>query len=414
MPIPNRQFCELHEPGKKLSTLEVSKKRRLGKLIIRIIIISVLIILITGCAISNNNGGSSATVGYREEDTSKDIIDDGMTINKEEQNMSESFKIIPDYRNSRYKEIYLAGGCFWGIQAYFDQIYGIVYTDVGYANGDSGETDYHSIKKTGHAETLHAFYDPEKITLQELLKYFYGVIDPTSVDRQGNDMGTQYRSGIYYIDKEDREVIESVTAEEQAKYSEKIVTEIQQLSNYVLAEDYHQDYLEKNPYGYCHIDLTNIPRQKPKVILEDYPKPALEEIREKLTDLQYSITQESATEYAFQNIYWNNKDVGIYVDIVTGEPLFLSMDKFDSGTGWPSFTKPIQWNVINYVIDRTLGMERIEVRSRSGDSHLGHLFYDGPSEEGGLRYCINSGALDFVSYDDLEQKGYGRFKTFFE
>jgi len=327
---------------------------------------------------------------------------------------SNYLNVMPNYKNSRYKEIYLAGGCFWGVQAYFDKIIGIEYTSVGYANGESDNTDYNSIKKTGHAETVYVVYDPEKITLDELLEYYYRIIDPTSLNKQGNDIGTQYRTGIYYVDEEDKKIIEEVTAKEQTKYSEKIVTEIKPLVNYVLAEDYHQNYLENNPGGYCHIDLSQIPREKPKVNLGDYPKPSMEEIKKKLTDLQFRITQESATEYAFENKYWNNKETGLYVDIVTGEPLFLSLNKFDSGTGWPSFTRPIQWDVVTYNSDKSGGMERIEVRSRSGDSHLGHLFYDGPVAEGGLRYCINSGALDFIKLDELKDRGYGKFIILFE
>lgn len=326
----------------------------------------------------------------------------------------ESLKIIPDYKNSRYKEIYLAGGCFWGIQDYIDGIYGVEFTNVGYANGKTEQTDYNSIKKTGHAETVYVVYDPEKITLDELLGYFYGIIDPTSLNKQGNDQGIQYRSGIYYVDEEDKKIIESVTSKEQAKYSESIVTEIEPLKNYIPAEDYHQNYLDKNPYGYCHIDLSKIPKEKPEVNPADYPKPPTEEIREKLTDLQFSITQESNTESPFKNEYWNNKGAGLYVDIVTGEPLFLSVNKFDSGTGWPSFTRPIQWDVVTYVADESNGMQRIEVRSRSGDSHLGHLFFDGPKEEGGLRYCINSGALDFIGLEELKDRGYDKFRIFFE
>jgi peptide methionine sulfoxide reductase msrA/msrB len=335
-------------------------------------------------------------------------------INKEEGSKNKPFMIIPDYKNSRYKEIYLAGGCFWGVQAYIDRIIGVEYTNVGYANGNSEKTEYYSLKETGHAETVYVVYDPEKITLEELLGYFYGIIDPTILNKQGNDIGGQYRSGIYYVDEEDREIIESVTASEEARLGKEIVTEIEPLKNYVLAEDYHQNYLDKNPGGYCHIDLNNIPTEKPRVNLEDYPKPSLEEIKGKLTDKQFSITQENFTEYAFDNKYWDNKEAGLYVDIVTGEPLFLSINKYDSGSGWPSFTRPIQLDVIVYNKDESLGMERIEVRSRSGDSHLGHLFYDGPVEEGGLRYCINSGALDFIPLDELEERGYGKFKVLFE
>ncbi len=334
--------------------------------------------------------------------------------NSKKDNQKESVMIVPDYKNSRYKEIYLAGGCFWGLQAYIDRISGIEYTNVGYANGTGDKTDYNSIKETGHAETVYVVYDPEKISLARLLGYYYAVIDPTALNRQGNDRGGQYRSGIYYVDEGDREIIDSVTADEQAKYSEKIVTEVEPVKNYVLAEDYHQNYLEKNAGGYSHINLSKIQEVKPLVNLEDYPKPTDEEIKKKLTGLQFSITRESFTESPFENEYWDNKEAGLYVDIVTGEPLFLSTDKYNSGTGWPSFTRPIQWSVVTYHTDKSAGMERIEVRSRSGDSHLGHLFYDGPAEEGGLRYCINSGALDFVRLGELEERGYGKFKVLFE
>ncbi len=340
--------------------------------------------------------------------------------NKEKETMEKEMKenkqiiIIPDYKNSRYKEIYLAGGCFWGLQAYFDRMMGIEYTNVGYANGDSEKTDYYSIKKTGHAETVYVVYNPAKITLEELLGYYYEIIDPTSLNKQGNDVGTQYRTGIYYVNSEDKEVIENVTKNQQAKYNKKIVTEILPLKNYVLAEDYHQNYLDNNPGGYCHIDLSKVPREKPRVNINDYPKPSLDEIKKKLTPLQFSITQENATESAFNNEYWGNKEPGLYVDVVTGQPLFLSLNKYDSGTGWPSFTRPIQWDVVTYREDSSLGMKRIEVRSRSGDSHLGHLFYDGPKQETGLRYCINSGSLNFIPLDEMEKRGYVKFKVFFE
>ncbi len=318
---------------------------------------------------------------------------------------------MTDYKNSRYKEIYLAGGCFWGTQAYFDRMMGVVYTNVGYANGKSPETDYESVSGTGHTETVYIVYDPEELPLEELLGYYYGIIEPTVLNQQGNDIGTQYRTGIYYVDEKDRDLILKVTEEVQKKHEDPIVTEIEPLEHYVLAEDYHQDYLVKNPTGYCHVDLSSVPREKPRVDAKDYKKPSVEEIKNKLTELQFDITQNSATEYAFQNEFWDNKERGIYVDIITGEPLFLSTDKFDSGCGWPSFTRPIQKDVINYEQDDSLSMSRVEVRSRVGDSHLGHVFPDGPKEEGGLRYCINSGSLEFVPYDSMEERGYGDYKA---
>jgi peptide methionine sulfoxide reductase msrA/msrB len=335
------------------------------------------------------------------------------TIGVDQNTESEVQEVIPLYGDSRYSEIYLAGGCFWGVQAYFDRITGVAYTNVGYANGEDENTDYGSISKTGHAETVYVVYDPEKLSLEELIGYFYGIIEPTTLNKQANDQGTQYRSGIYYVDEEDKEIIEAVTADEQSKYSNEIVTEILPLANYVYAEDYHQDYLDKNPNGYCHVNLNEIPNEKPLVNPADYPKPSTDELREKLSSLEFAITQEGSTEPAFDNEYWDNKESGLYVDIVTGEPLFMSSDKFDSGSGWPSFTRPIQWNVLTYPADKSAGMERVEVRSRSGDSHLGHVFTDGPEEEGGLRYCINSGALQFIGLDEMEELGYGKYKVLF-
>lgn len=332
----------------------------------------------------------------------------------QEEREGNTMRVLPNFETSRYKEIYLAGGCFWGSQAYLDQIMGVLYTTVGYANGENDKTDYYSIGKTGHAETVYIAYDPERISLKELLGYYYGIIDPTMLNQQGNDKGTQYRTGIYYVDKEDLSVIEEVYREQQEKNKDPLVVEIEPLKNYVLAEDYHQEYLDKNPGGYCHVNLSDIPRRKPMVKAGDYPKPSKEELKNRLTDLQYSITQEESTERPFDNIYWDNKEVGLYVDLVTGEPLFLSTDKYDSGSGWPSFTKPIQWDVVNYKKDSSLGMGRIEVRSRSGDTHLGHLFYDGPKEAGGLRYCMNSGSLEFIPLDEFSEKGYEDYRIFFE
>ena len=319
-----------------------------------------------------------------------------------------------DYSESDYKEIYLAGGCFWGVEEYFDNILGVLKTNVGYANGETETTDYSSINKTGHTEAIYLVYDPQVIPLERILEYFYSVIEPTSLNRQGNDIGTQYRTGIYYVDEEDLEIINRVTQKEQEKYSEPIATEIEPIMNYILAEDYHQDYLKKNPNGYCHIDLTNIPQQKPLIRTSDYPKPSLDEIKAKLSDLEFSITQESATEVSFSSPLLDINEDGLYVDIVTGEPLFLSTNKFDSGSGWPSFTRPIKNEVVVFKKDASLGMERTEVRSRIGDSHLGHVFPDGPKSEGGQRYCINGGALEFIPLQNFEAMGYGDFKVYFE
>ena len=239
-------------------------------------------------------------------------------------------QVQPNFANSRYKEIYLAGGCFWGTQAYFDRMIGVIYTNVGYANGVTEETDYYSLARTGHAETVYVVYDPEKLPLETLLTYYYGIIDPTLVDQQAYDVGPQYRTGIYFVDEDDLEVIKKVTEEEQKKYRQPIVTQIEPLKNYVLAEEYHQDYLVKNPGDIATLTLPRFLRRSPGLrqgTIKAFPGGA----EAALTAEQFAITQDCETEYPFANEYWDNEELGIYVDIVTGEPLFLSTDQFHPG-----------------------------------------------------------------------------------
>lgn len=318
------------------------------------------------------------------------------------------------------KEIYLAGGCFWGLQAYMDMLNGVFYTNVGYANGDTINPSYEEVcsDNTGHAETVHVKYDHNIINLKDLLLYFFRAIDPTSRGHQGNDYGSQYRSGIYYIDADDEKVIEEAAANVQKSYTSEIATEILPLRCYYAAEEYHQKYLEKNPKGYCHIDLAAL---KNDPLVKDvgkshnnagqnyYEKPSAEKLKQMLTPEQYAVTQTCGTEPPFDNEYWDSHKKGIYVDIVTGEPLFSSADKYDSGTGWPSFTRPIEENAVDERADRSLSAERREVISRQGGSHLGHVFADGPQEHGGLRYCMNSAALKFIPVEEMQGKGYGRY-----
>ncbi|WP_104628767.1 peptide-methionine (R)-S-oxide reductase MsrB [Helicobacter bizzozeronii] len=301
--------------------------------------------------------------------------------------------------------IYLAGGCFWGLEAYMERIYGVKDAIVGYANGKSDQTNYHELHNTDHAETVKVTFDPSQISLDKLLRYYFRVIDPTSIDRQGNDRGRQYRTGIYYTDPKDRPIIANALGQLQKHHQQKIQIELEPLKNFVVAEEYHQDYLKKNPGGYCHIDLKKA--NEPLIDPNDYHKPSDGELKAKLNDLQYKVTQENYTERPFDNEYDKLFKPGIYVDITTGEPLFLSTDKFDSGCGWPAFSKPIAKDVVNYQEDRSLDRLRTEVRSRVGRAHLGHVFEDGPKELGGLRYCINSAALKFVPLEDMEKEGYG-------
>lgn len=368
-----------------------------------ILIIFVMVLIMTGCT---DSGGDKETSNGK--DITKKINE---IIEREEaKNIGTNPNDGVDYDNSDLKTIYLAGGCFWGLEAYMERVYGVADVVSGYANGKTENPTYDDVshKNTGHAETLKIQYDPARVSLDNLLDYYLLVIDPTSLNKQGNDVGTQYRTGVYFTDEKDREIIEKKLEAEQKKYKDKIVVEVEKLSNFYEAEAYHQDYLDKNPYGYCHIDL----RKANEIIInkEKYKKPSDDLLRKRLTSIQYNVTQKSDTEQPFSNKYWNSEKKGIYVDIVTGEPLFVSSDKFNSGCGWPSFSKPISKDVVKYSGDNSYNMDRVEVRSRAGGSHLGHVFEDGPKESGGLRYCINGAALRFVPLEDMDKEGYGYLK----
>lgn len=312
-----------------------------------------------------------------------------------------------DLSNVKNKgEIYLAGGCFWGVEGYFKKIPGVLDTSVGYANGNTSDTNYEKIASTGHSETVKISYDNDKVSLQDILEYYFRVIDPISVNKQGNDVGSQYRTGIYYTNENDKLIIDEILRQKQENYEKKIAVETEPLKNFVLAEDYHQDYLDKNPDGYCHINISLA--NKPLDSKSNGINKDKNTLKDKLTEDQYKVTQENETEKAFSSEYDNFDEAGIYVDVVTGEPLFSSKDKYDAGCGWPSFAKPIDAN-IDYKDDKTYGMERVEVRSKKGDSHLGHVFNDGPKDKGGVRYCINGAALRFVPLSKMEEEGYGEY-----
>lgn len=312
---------------------------------------------------------------------------------------------------SKLEDLYLAGGCFWGLEAYMSRVYGVYEVTSGYANGLTLTPTYEDVlyKNTNHAETVHLRFDPEKTSVETLLKYYFRVVDPVSLNKQGNDRGTQYRSGIYYVNDNQKKIADFAIKEEQKKYTKDIVVEVKALENFYLAEEYHQDYLEKNPNGYCHIDLFEV--EKLVVDESKYKRKSDDMLKKELTKLQYEVTKENKTERPFDNEYWDNHEDGIYVDITTGEPLYSSADKYTSGTGWPSFVKPISLDVIREVEDFSLfGAKRVEIRSRVGDAHLGHVFDDGPVDRGGKRYCMNSASLRFIPYEDMDKEGYSELK----
>lgn len=317
-------------------------------------------------------------------------------------------------RHHRMDTIYLAGGCFWGVEKYFSLIPGVVATQTGYANGKTDSPTYEDVcrRNTGHAETVKITYDPQVVSLPFLLEQYYAVIDPVSVNRQGNDVGTQYRTGIYYDNPDDAPVIKESIEQLQRKLGRPVAIETEPLRRFAKAEEYHQQYLDKNPYGYCHIPRERFQQARlarDPARTAPYRRRPQAELKRTLTPKQYEVTQNNATEEPFRNAYYNENRKGIYIDVTTGEPLFLSTDKFDSGCGWPSFSRPIDAALVQEKTDRSHGMVRTEVRSTTGDAHLGHVFPDGPRERGGLRYCINSAALTFIPEEEMDQRGYGAY-----
>ena len=323
-----------------------------------------------------------------------------------------------------------AGGCFWCVESDFEKAVGVVKVVSGYTGGSEEDPAYKDVSagKTGHVEAVQVIYDPEKISYKELLDIFWRHIDPTDPGGQFADRGSQYVTAVFYHDdKQKRIALESKQKlEASGIFDKQIVTHIKEFNKFYEAEAYHQDYYKKNPIRYKMYRygsgrdqfLENVWKDNEKEGKSDsgnrqYDKPSGDVLKKKLTPLQYRVTQQDDTEQPFDNEYWDNKKAGIYTDIVSGEPLFSSIDKFKSGTGWPSFTKPIERGNIVEHEDQSLFIKRIEVRSRLGDSHLGHVFSDGPPPTG-LRYCINSASLKFISRDDLKKEGYGKFESLFK
>ncbi|MCH2188850.1 peptide-methionine (R)-S-oxide reductase MsrB [Candidatus Gracilibacteria bacterium] len=342
-----------------------------------------------------------------------------MLFTKENQDSTQ--KNIPDNAS----QAYFAGGCFWCMEGIFESQDGVYEATSGYMGGDASDAEYTQVAsgKTEHREIVRISYDPDIIDYATLIEFFWTQIDPTDPEGQFADKGFQYTTAIYYANPEEKEIAEKSkqALEASGKFEKPIVTKIVPVSEFFKAEEYHQDYYKKastryNLYKHGSGRAGYIEKNWKQRIeeLESQGKESEASLRARLTPLQYEVTQNDATERAFQNKYWDNKDEGIYVDIVDGTPLFSSLDKFDSGTGWPSFSKPIDADHVSEHVDTKLFMTRTEVRSENADSHLGHVFPDGPKEAGGERYCINSAALDFIPVEELEERGYGEYVKLFE